>query len=297
MTGDARFSQVMKGTRVGLLPVAPVLLLIVGLYGYPLFDLVRVSLFETRRGVDLFVGLSNYQQILNTPLYYQAIVNSFVWTGLSLAIQLTVPIVLALLLNQRFHGNTLARVLMLVPWLTPAVVVVIMVRWILEPNVGLLNQALRGTGLVTGWVDLLGAPHTALPTLAMANSWRFLPFGTLIILAGLQTIPREVMEAAQVDGAGAWNRFRYVVFPLLGPVIGFVLFLAFVWNFNTLEIIWLTTQGGPLNRTMTLPVLIYRKAFRGFAMGEAAAMGALAGVMLVLVGVFYFKFVWRRQAW
>lgn len=295
--GNARFVPTMRSTRVGFLLVAPVLLLIVGLYGYPLFDLIRASFFETRRGADLFVGLSNYQRILGTPLFHQAVVNSFVWTGLSLAIQLTVPIALALLLNQRFWGNTLARVLMLVPWLTPTVVVAIMVRWILEPNVGILNQLLRKMGLITGWVDLLGNPHAALPTLVAANSWQFLPFGTLLILAGLQTIPREVMEAARVDGAGGWNRFRYIVFPLLGPVIGFVFFLAFVWNFNTLGLIWLTTQGGPLNRTMTLPVLIYRRAFRGFAMGEAAAMGALAAAMLVLIGVLYFKFIWRRQAW
>lgn len=279
---------------VGVSLVTPVLLLILGLYGYPLFDLVHASLFVTRQGADEFAGLANYHKALTSPLFHQAVVNSFLWTGLSLAIQLTAPLLLALLLNQRFRGNTAARVLMLVPWVTPTVVVAIMLRWLLEPNVGLVNQLLRQAGLISGWVDFLGSPGSALPTLVFANSWQFLPFGTLLILAGLQTIPREVVEAAWVDGAGSWGRFRYVVFPMLGPVIGFVFFLAFVWNFNTLGLIWLTTQGGPLNTTLTLPVLIYRRAFRGFAMGEAAAMGALASAMLVFVGVLYFKYVWRR---
>ena len=287
----------VNSSATGILFVVPVLLLVIGLYGFPIFDLVRTSFFETQRGESLFVGFANYQQIINMPLFHQAVVNSLVWTGFSLLIQLTLPLVLAMLLNQRFRGNTLARVLMLVPWLTPVVVVAIMARWILEPNVGFLNQLLRGSGLITGWVDLLGNPLTALPTLVVVNSWKFLPFGTLLILAGLQTIPLEVLEAARVDGAGAWSRFRYIVFPLLGPVIGFVFFLAFVWNFNTLGLIWLTTKGGPLNKTLTLPVLMYRKAFRGFAMGEAAAMGALAAAILVAVGVVYFKFVWRRRSW
>lgn len=278
----------------GVLLLTPVLCLILGLYGYPLFDLVYASLFVTRHGINEFVGLANYHKALVSPLFRQAIANSFLWTGLSLAIQLTVPLFLALLLNQRFWGNTAARVLMLVPWVTPTVVVAIMLRWLLEPNVGLINKLLRQTGLISGWVDFLGSPQFALPTLVLANSWQFLPFGTLLILAGLQTIPREVIEAAWVDGAGCWARFRYIVFPMLGSVIGFVFFLAFVWNFNTLGLIWLTTQGGPLNRTLTLPVLIYRRAFRGFAMGEAAAMGALASVLLVIVGVLYFKYAWRR---
>ena len=226
---------------VGALLIAPVLILILGLYGYPLFDLVRASLFVTRRGIDEFAGLANYHKALTSPHFYQAVANSFLWTGLSLAIQLIVPFLLALLLNQRFWGNTAARVLMLVPWVTPTVVVAIMLRWLLEPNVGLVNRFLRQVGLISGWVDFLGSPGSALPTLVVANSWQFLPFGTLLIFAGLQTIPREVVEAAWVDGAGSWERFRYIIFPMLGPVIGFVFFLAFVWNFNTLGFIWLTT--------------------------------------------------------
>ncbi len=289
--GSARFSMMRK--REGVLLIAPILLLVLVLYAYPVFDLVYSSFFVTRQGVNEFVGLSNYEKILTSSLFRQAVANSFIWTGLSLAIQLTVPIVLALLLNQRFWGNSVVRVLMLAPWVTPTVVVAIMLRWLLEPNIGIVNQLLRNAGLISGWIDFLGSPRNALYALVVANSWQFLPFGTLLILSGLQTIPREVVEAAWVDGAGGWGRFRYIVFPMLGPVIGFVFFLAFVWNFNTLGIIWLTTQGGPLNATLTLPVLIYRRAFRG-GMGEATSMGALAAAILIIVGIVYFKYLWRR---
>jgi len=283
----------MRG-KIGIVLVAPVLVLILFFYGYPLFDLIRSSFFVTRAGVNEYVGLFNYQKVLSSSVFYQAVVNSLRWTGISLAIQLSVPLILALALNQRFWGNSLARVLMLVPWIMPTVVVAIMLRWLLEPNVGLINHLLHSLGIIKTPIDFLGRPQSAFLTLVFSNSWQFLPFGTLLILAGLQTIPRDVLEAAWVDGAGVWQRFRYIIFPLLGPVIGFVFFLAFVWNFNTLGLIWLTTQGGPLNTTLTLPVLIYRRAFRGFAMGEAAAMGALASVALMLVGVFYFKYLWKR---
>jgi multiple sugar transport system permease protein len=285
----------MRG-KIGILLISPVLLLILFFYGYPLFDLIRISFFVTRAGVNEYVGLFNYQKVLSSNLFYQAVVNSLRWTGLSLAIQLSVPLILALALNQRFWGNSLARVLMLVPWIIPTVVVAIMLRWLLEPNVGLINHLLLALGIIREPIDFLGRTQSAFLTLVCANSWQFLPFGTLLVLAGLQTIPRDVLEAAWVDGAGAWQRFRYIIFPLLGPVIGFVFFLAFVWNFNTLGLIWLTTQGGPLNTTLTLPVLIYRRAFRGFAMGEAAVMGSLASVALMIVGVLYLKYLWKRPA-
>ncbi|MCS7240669.1 MAG: sugar ABC transporter permease, partial [Candidatus Bipolaricaulota bacterium] len=210
--------------HIGLFLVAPVVILLVGLYAYPIFDLIRTSFFIIRGGEEQFVGLANYQKVLSSDLFRQSAVNSLIWTGLSLIIQLTIPLLLALLLNQKFWGNTLARVLMLVPWITPTVVVAIMLRWLLEPNVGFVNHVLRDLGLTALGIDFLGTKQYALPTLVVANAWQFLPFGTLLILAGLQTVPREVVEAAWVDGAGSWRRFRHITFPLLGPVIGFVFF-------------------------------------------------------------------------
>jgi len=129
-----------------------------------------------------------------------------------------------------------------------------------------------------------------MPFLILLNSWKFLPFGTLLILAALQTIPESVLEAAAVDGAKGFQQFRYITFPLLGSMIWFVGFLAFAWNFNTFDLIWLTTQGGPGTATQTLPVLIYRTAFKVFRLGEASAISVIIVVLLLAIGVVYLRF-------
>jgi multiple sugar transport system permease protein len=128
-----------------------------------------------------------------------------------------------------------------------------------------------------------------MPFLILLNSWKFIPFGTLLILAALQTIPESVFEAAATDGARGFQQFRYITFPLLGSMIWFVGFLAFAWNFNTFDLIWLTTQGGPGTATQTLPVLIYRTAFKIFRLGEAATMSVFIALLLLVIGILYLK--------
>jgi len=128
---------------------------------------------------------------------------------------------------------------------------------------------------------------------AYAQTWQFIPFGTLLILAALQTIPRDLYDAMKVDGATAFQLFRYLIFPRLGPMIGFVVFLAFVWNFNVFDKIWLTTQGGPVNATMTLPVMVYKRAFRTFRMGQSSAVGTITVISLIVLGTIYFKYLWK----
>ena len=136
---------------------------------------------------------------------------------------------------------------------------------------------------------MLGSSAVAMPTLVLINSWKFIPFGTLMILSVLQTIPTDIHEAAKVDGCGAWSRFRYITLPYLGNMIWFVGFLAFAWNFNTFDLIWLTTAGGPGSSTETLPIMIYRTAFKTFRLGEASASASLIAVALIVFGFFYFK--------
>jgi multiple sugar transport system permease protein len=135
----------------------------------------------------------------------------------------------------------------------------------------------------------------ALPTLLVISSWQFVPFGTLLMLAALQTIPRELYDAIRIDGANSLQISRHLIIPLIGSMVGFVFFFSFVWNFNTFAIIWMTTQGGPVNSTMTLPVLIYQKAFKAFDMGKASAAASMIGAFLIVVGVLFFKYMWRPE--
>lgn len=282
---------------VGYLLIAPLLVLMGAVILYPVGYSFRLAFQDAAFGFGpmRYVGWRNFQRLAADDVFWQALSNSFLWTLGNLLLQLTIPMAVAILLNQRFRGNALARTVILTPWIIPAVVVAIMWRWILEPTVGILNEVLFRLGVIGQPILFLGSVSYALPTLISVNTWKFLPFGTLLILAALQTIPDELYEATRVDGATPVQQFRYLIFPALGPMLWFLGFLAFVWNFNMFDLIWLMTEGGPGNSTMTLAVLIYKKAFRMLQMGQAAAIAMSVTVLLVLIGVLYFRLLSPRE--
>jgi multiple sugar transport system permease protein len=283
-----------KKQATGLLYLAPVLILIIAFFLYPSISIIKTSFYQTRYGINFnFAGLKNYLVIFGDEVFHASLVNSLIWTVTGLILQLTIPLGTALLLNQRFGGNTFARATMLVPWITPSVIIAIMARWILEPELGMLNSILLRLGIVDDPINFLGSTTAALPTLIIAQTWQFIPFGTLLILAALQTIPRALYDAMKVDGAKPLQLFRYLIVPKISPMIGFMVFLAFVWNFNVFDKIWLTTQGGPVNATMTLPVLVYKRAFKTFRMGQSSAVGTITVVGLIILGIIYFKYLWK----
>jgi multiple sugar transport system permease protein len=213
-----------------------------------------------------------------------------------------------LLLNERLKGMSVVRAIILIPWLIPGVVVGVMTRWLFEPSLGAVNEILARTHLddlflwlqgailtpigIELFTDIpfiyLGKSSMAMLTLIAVNSWKFLPFGTLLLLAALQTIPIELYEAAKVDGASAFRRFISITFPLLGSMIWFVGFIALLWNFNIFDLIWLTTKGGPGNATLIAPALIYELAFRKSNLGQASAVAVMAAGVLILFGILYF---------
>jgi multiple sugar transport system permease protein len=169
------------------------------------------------------------------------------------------------------------------------VALAVSMRWMLLPGIGIFNEILKNT--IGTQISFLGSKSTAMPTLIILNTWKWLPFGTLLILTALQTIPREVYEAARVDGANFWKQFIYITFPLLGKVIWFMGYLILVWNFNTFDTIWLTTEGGPGHIMQTLTILVYRRAFKVFRLGEGAAIATIGAALLMVMGILYFKFL------
>jgi multiple sugar transport system permease protein len=281
--------------RKQLLLLLPIIVLLVSIFAYPIARAFFLSFYKVSFGTaqSEFVGLDNFATMFLDPVFWQGLGKSFYWTVGNLAIQLTIPIALALLLNRRIRGVNFARAAVMLPWVAPTVTIAVCMRWMLLPRIGIISEILSGLGF--GKIHLLGGSGTAMPTLILLNSWKFLPFGTLMILASLQTIPNSIYEAARVDGASALQRFKYITFPYITAMIWFVGFLAFSWNFNTFDLIWLTTQGGPGSATQTLPILIYRTAFKTFRLGEASAISITIAIILIIIGILYFRSIRPKE--
>lgn len=276
---------------VTYLYILPILVLMGIIFIYPLGQVLISSFYNIRLGAQegIFVGLDNYRLIFSEPVFWKSVRSSLIWTFGNLILQLIIPLGVAILLNQKLRGMHFARTLILLPWIIPMVALAVSMRWMLLPGIGIFNEILKNT--IGAQISFLGSRSAAMPTLIILNTWKWLPFGTLLILTALQTIPREVYEAARVDGANFWKQFIYITFPLLGKVIWFMGYLILVWNFNTFDTIWLTTEGGPGHIMQTLTILVYRRAFKVFRLGEGAAVATIGAALLVVMGLLYFKFL------
>ncbi len=276
-----------------LLPtLAWVLLVIV----YPVVYDIWLSFTNVKYGTEQarFLGLENYVYLfLEEPRFWQAFVNTIIWTAGNLILQTAIGLGGALLLNQAIRGREIIRSIIILPWVIPTIVASLVWRWILEPDLGIFNNLLYYFGLLHGKpIVYLGNPSLAMLSVIIINTWKLSPFAIVLILAALQTIPKELYESAAIDGASAFNKFRYITMPMVTPILMFVGFVAFVWNFNMFDIVWLTTEGGPGNATEILPILIFRKAFLEYRMSEAAAMAAVLLVFLIAVSFFFLR---RRE--
>ncbi|WP_018547144.1 carbohydrate ABC transporter permease [Streptomyces sp. LaPpAH-108] len=263
----------------------PILVLSVGplLYG---ILLAFTDAQSGRTAPTRWTGVLNFQDLLHDTLFWESFRIGLLW-----AVGVTVPqfllaLGLALLLDQDLRLRRLARALAIVPWAMPEVVVGVMWRLVYNPDAGVLNETLRDLGL-GGGRDWLGTLATALPAVIVVGVWAGMPRTTVALLAGLQNVPRELREAAAVDGAGAWRRFRAVTWPALRPVALAVTSLNLIWNFNAFALVYVLTGGGPGGRTRLPMLFAYEEAFRYGQFGYAAAMGCvMVAVISVLLAVF-----------
>jgi multiple sugar transport system permease protein len=265
---------------------------------YPLVDAIRLSVqnvgFVGTPGH--FVGLENYARILAGREFWQSVGVSAWWTVLNVALQLILALVSALVLNQEFRGREVVRNWIILPWLFPSIVLATMGRWVLDPTLGVVNYLLLGSGLVDRPISFLGSRETALYAVTAVNVWRWFPFFTVIILAALQTIPRELGESADIDGAGYLARLFYVDLPTIGQVLKVVVLIASLWAVNIFDAIWLLTRGGPVFSTTTLSILIYHKGFLEHRISQAATISLLMFLGLLVYGVVYMRRVMREEA-
>ena len=233
-----------------------------------------------------FVGLENYVNLLRNGVFWNDLWNGMIYTFASVVLQLALGLGVALFLNQEFVGRNLLRGIVLLPYLIPTVCAVFMARWMLDPVNGIINTVLQPiTGTSINW---LGKPGTAMLSAITVNTWRFFPFVEIALLARLQTISPSLYEAAEIDGANAFQRFFHITLPELSSVMFVVALLRTIWAFNDFELIYILTGGGPMNATETLPLLAYREAFdnNNIGMGCTVAM-FMTFLLIVTFGIYY----------
>lgn len=270
-----------------LLLVAPALTLLAAVLAWPLLSGILISFRDVRivGSEGPFVGLANYVDVLTDPAFWRAAKLSLIWVVANAAVQTILALAAALILHQQFPGVRIARTWIILSWIVPTVVVVMIWRWLFSTSGGIVNPALMGLGIAERPVGFFATPEMAFATLVFVNSWRWFPFIALMILAGLTRIPRDLLEAARVDGAGPWKRFTRVTWPLLAPTLMVLLVIGTLLSFNVFDVIWLMTAGGPAGATRTLPVLIYETAFRGYRISEAATIAVLATLLLMAFAI------------
>jgi len=270
--------------------VIPALLPIVILSVLPLARGIYLAFTDARAGLDVptnFVGIDNFRELANDDLFINSFKIGLIWATAVTAIQFFLALGLALLLSQSLRGRWLARSLALIPWAMPPVVVGIMWKLFYQPQAGILNETLRRAGLPGENIDWLSSFSWALPAVILVGVWAGMPQTTIALLAGLQSIQDDMHEAAAVDGATTWRRFRTITLPQLKPVIIAITALDFIWNFNSFGLVYVLTEGGPAGRTELPMLFAYNQAFKYGEFGYAAALGCTMVAVIASVLIVY----------
>lgn len=268
--------------KLGYAFILPLLLVLVTLVAYPFFAGIVLSFQNKTVGSDArWVGLDNYRELLTgdqySSVFWQSVRVSFIYTAVSVALKLIIGMLMALMVNEQFRGRMVVRALLFLPWATPTIIVALTWRWILDGSINGLINLFRVDYLgATTLIQFLSDPSKALWAVIIAVTWQGTPFYTMMLLAGLQAIPREHYEAAALDGAGPMQRFRDITLPGLVPAITITVLLSTIWTANSINFIYAMTRGGPSNATMTFPMLAFEIGIAGARqLGLAAAVSVL----------------------
>lgn len=257
---------------------------------YPAYHALELSFHRLESFISTpeWVGLDNYATVLQMGDFWWALLRGIVFAGSAIVLQIVLGIGFALLLDSRIPGKALFRGVAVLPYLLPTVVVALTFQWMLDGSVGILTEVARALGF--DYIPWGEDPTVAMVTVVVISVWIWTPFVTLACLAGLQSIPEELYEAARVDGASPWQQFWHVTLPQLRPVLLVVLLLRAIWMFNKFDIVWLMTKGGPQQATEHLPILAYRQAFDAYDVGVGATVSAISFLLLSASILVYFRF-------
>lgn len=286
-------------TGLAVMCLTPCVLVLAFVIIYPLARGIYLSLLHyklTDPTGPTLAYLGNYAAILTDSIFWEALRNTVIFSAASVALGFLAGLVLAVLLDQDLPGIRVLRGLSLMPWIVPYIVVAFLFLYMFNFDVGVINFLLRVLGVTTENIAWLSNPHSAMIAVITANVWNQIPFYILMFLAGLQTIPVELKEAASIDGASPLQVFWHITVPHLQNIMVIATILMLIRNFNNFPIIWVMTQGGPINSTTTLVIYIFRLAFSEFNFGYAAAVGVLWLVLLMVITAWYVRQFEREMA-
>jgi multiple sugar transport system permease protein len=278
--------------------ILPSVLLMVAIIIVPIIDLFITSFSEVSfSGVrGELNGGANYVSLFQEPVFPRVLINTLVWTVAIVGITIILSLGIASLLNEKFVGRRLVRAALVVPWAVSLLITAVIWKWIFDFRYGTLNLILKELGIIEDNVNWLAQPVTSFPAMIAVGIFVSLPFTSFVLLAGLQAISAELYEAARVDGANRWKRFRYVTLPQLRPTLTVAVVLNTIYVFNSFPIVWAMTKGEPLNKTDIIFTYLYKLGFEQRELGEAAAVSVISFLILVTFSASYVWFVTRREA-
>lgn len=282
---------------LGLLFMLPAGALLIVFLTYPLGLGTWLGFTDAKIGRDgVWVGLDNFEFLFGDSVARLSLFNTLFYTVVASIVKFVLGLWLAMLLNKNLPFKAFLRAIVLLPFIVPTALSAIAFWWLYDAQFSVLSWALTKAGLITTYVDFLGEPWLARLSTIAANVWRGVPFVAITLLAGLQTIPASLYEAASLDGATEWQRFWYVTLPMLTPIIAVVMTFSVLFTFTDFQLIYVLTRGGPLNSTHLMATLSFQRAIPGGALGEGAAL-ATAMVPFLLAAILFSYFGLQRRAW
>lgn len=284
----------LRHQRQGYLFILPCFLLLLGVLGFPMVMAVLNSFAPIWREGFRGFTLAYYAKLLRDDLFWNSVLKTFYFVGGTVFLHLLLGMSVALALNAQIRARRFFRIMAILPWTVPDVIAGLVWAWMYDPLSGIVNDFLRRIGLITSPIEWLANPSLVMPSVILADTWRGYPFVMLVLLAGLQAIPKELYEAAKVDGATPFQEFIHITIPNLKKMIAIAAILDIIWQTRRFGLIWVMTQGGPARATEILSVLAYKSYFKFFNFEYASAMSVAMAIFLLIVGLPYVRMVVRR---
>jgi multiple sugar transport system permease protein len=289
----------LRSNTLGYFFVLPTLLVILVFIGYPVASGINDSfkdIYLTSGSEPKYVGVENFIGLFRDPVFYIAVKNSFLFVITSVIFHLVLGFSLALALDKTGFGRLFFRTVNLMPWAMSGVAVALIWMWLYHPQLSPINDLLKHLGLIRKDIIFLSSPKTAMISVLVAHNWRTFPFAFIVLLSGLQIIPKELYEAGDIDGASGFQKFRHITLPQMLSIVLTVVLLDFVWTFVYFDLPWVMTRGGPINSTHLMTTYVYELAFRFYKFGKASALSVLILIVNLAFSIIYIHFSKKAES-